>query len=455
MSKKRTKKSEISDSKPSKYEKRETSILSYFENNRNECSASGILEFPFNKKRARIISTESNVKAGCEGILYWMSRDQRVQDNWAFLFAQKLALKNRVSLHVCFCLLPKFLDATIRQFKFLLGGLKDVENECKALNINFRLLLGHPVESICQYVKEENIGGVVCDLSPLRISKQWVDDVKISLAKEVTFVQVDAHNIVPIWEASEKQEYSARTIRNKINSKLSEYLSEFPPVIKHPYEYKGKYNDIDWNDAQQSLECDMTVTEVKWALPGYKNACNSLHDFCENRLKHFAEQRNDPNKDATSNLSPWFHFGQLSYQRAVLYVKTYAKKCPKGVEVFCEEAIVRRELADNFCFYNENYDNMAGLHEWARKTLNDHRKDERNPMYTKKELEESKTYDDLWNSAQIQLVKEGKMHGFLRMYWAKKILEWTKSPEEALQIAIYFNDKYSLDGRDANGYVGV
>uniref|UniRef100_T1H1K4 Cryptochrome/DNA photolyase FAD-binding domain-containing protein n=1 Tax=Megaselia scalaris TaxID=36166 RepID=T1H1K4_MEGSC len=141
---------------------------------------------------------------------------------------------------------------------------------------------------------------------------------------------------------------------------------------------------------------------------------------------------NDPNVDAVSNLSPWFHFGQLSCQRAVLHVKKYASKHSKAVEAFCEEAIVRRELADNFCFYNENYDKLSGLSDWARKTLDNHRKDKRSPLYTKTELEEAKTYDDLWNSAQIQLINEGKMHGFLRMYWAKKILEWTSSPEEAL-----------------------
>ncbi|KAL5275512.1 phr family protein [Megaselia abdita] len=440
---------------PSKSIKVETSkLLEHFEKSRNECCSRGILEFPFIKKRARIISTETNVKKGSKGILYWMNRDQRVQDNWAFLFAQKLALKNRVPLHVCFCLLPKLADATFRHFKFLIDGLKDVEEECKSLNINFLLLLGSPEEKIPQYVKDEHIGGVICDLSPLRLQKEWVENLKSSLQKDVTFVQVDAHNIVPIWEASEKKEYSARTIRNKINSKLSEYLTDFPPVIKHPHEYKGEINKIDWNQALDSLECDRSVTEVAWAHPGYQNGCKVLYEFCDARLKLFADQRNDPNEMVVSNLSPWFNFGQLSCQRAVLYVKTFSKKYSKSVESFCEEAIVRRELADNFCFYEENYNNISGLHEWARKTLNDHRKDKRSPFYTENELEEAKTYDDLWNSAQIQLVNEGKMHGFLRMYWAKKILEWAESPEEALRIAIHLNDKFSLDGNDPNGYVG-
>lgn len=132
----------------------------------------------------------------------------------------------------------------------------------------------------------------------------------------------------------------------------------------------------------------------------------------------------------------------------------YKHKYKEGVEAFREEAIVRRELSDNFCFYNEHYDSLKGCTAWARKTLEDHRKDKREWLYTVEELAAAKTHDDLWNSAQIQLNKEGKMHGFLRMYWAKKILEWTESPEYALKASIYLNDYYSLDGRDPNGYVG-
>jgi len=150
-------------------------------------------------------------------------------------------------------------------------------------------------------------------------------------------------------------------------------------------------------------------------------------------------------------MSPWFHFGNVSVQRAVLYVK---KRTGKYSRVFIEDAVVRRELAENFCYYNKNYDRLEGAAEWAQKTLNDHRKDTRDWIYTTEQLEKAKTHDDLWNAAQLQLAKEGRMHGFMRMYWAKKILHWTASPEEALRNAIYLNDHYSLDGSDPNGYVG-
>jgi deoxyribodipyrimidine photo-lyase len=243
------------------------------------------------------------------------------------------------------------------------------------------------------------------------------------LPSNIPLVQVDAHNIVPVWTTSEKQEYAARTIRNKINSKLDEFLTEFPSVVKHPHKAeKGHQSvDIDWGEALESIKADKTVGEVDWIVPGYRGAIDMVQSFVNVRLKAYDSDRNDPNKAALSNLSPYFHFGQIAVQRAILEVKKYKSKSPKGVEGFCEEAIVRRELSDNFCYYNENYDNLNGITDWARKTLDDHRKDKREYIYTLKEFDEAKTHDDLWNAAQLQMKKEGKMHGFLRMYWCKKV----------------------------------
>lgn len=232
------------------------------------------------------------------------------------------------------------------------------------------------------------------------------------------------------------------------------FLTEFPPVIKHEYKSKNKASPIDWDKALKSVKVDQTVDSVEWAQPGYKNAIGMLESFINERLEHYSSKRNSPILNSLSNLSPYFHFGHISVQRAIIEVQKYKKKYKESVETFTEEAVVRRELADNFCYYNKNYDNFDGLADWAKKSLNEHKKDKRVYVYTRDELDQSKTHDDLWNSAQIQLCKEGKMHGFLRMYWAKKILEWTKSPEEALLFSIYLNDRYSLDGRDPSGYVG-
>lgn len=178
------------------------------------------------------------------------------------LYAQKLALKNQCPLYVCFCLVPRFLDATIRHYKFMLGGLREVERECTTLNIRFHLLLGPASIEIPKFVRAHKVGGVVCDFSPLRVPMQWVADVKAKLPADIAFCQVDAHNIVPVWVASDKQEYAARTIRNKINGKLSEYLTEFPAVVKHPYACDTALVKVNWTAAEDSLQVNMDVGEV-------------------------------------------------------------------------------------------------------------------------------------------------------------------------------------------------
>ncbi|XP_067630161.1 deoxyribodipyrimidine photo-lyase [Eurosta solidaginis] len=420
-------------------------------------TAESISEFHFNKKRVRLLSKVKEVSdSRTGGVLYWMSRDVRVQDNWALLFAQRLALKLKLPLLIGYSLVPNLIHATLRHYKFILGGLEEVEGECRKLQIPFKLWKGSPGQCLPEFVRSHNISALVCDFMPLKIQRQWVDEVSAALPKDVPFTQVDAHNVVPLWVASEKQEYGARTIRGKINSKLEEFLTEFPPVIKHTYNKKlmADYKLVNWKAAEEFLECDRSVDAVDWAMPGYNAGIAQLQSFCAKRLRIFSDKRNDPTVNALSGLSPWFHFGHISVQRSVLEVMRYKSKAKASVEAFCEEAIVRRELADNFCYYNEHYDSLKGLHAWAAKTLDDHRKDKRSPSYTLVEFEQARTHDDLWNSAQIQLMREGKMHGFLRMYWAKKILEWAPTPEMALETAILLNDKYSLDGCDPNGYVG-
>lgn len=151
----------------------------------------------------------------------------------------------------------------------------------------------------------------------------------------------------------------------------------------------------------------------------------------------------------------WSVSGQISTQRVALEVTRLREVVKRQVDKFLEELIVRRELAENYCLYNPNYDNINGAADWAIKTLNDHRSDERPYVYTKEQFEKALTHDEMWNSAQIQLVQTGKMHGYMRMYWCKKILEWTETPEEAIEIALWLNDMYSLDGTDPNGFVGM
>ncbi|MGQ9800003.1 MAG: deoxyribodipyrimidine photo-lyase, partial [Ignavibacterium sp.] len=400
-----------------------------------------------NEKRVRLLQQGSETNGP---VIYWMSRDQRVHDNWALLFAQMKAIEKKKPLAVVFNLVPKFLEATIRQYGFMLKGLQQVESELYKFNIPFFLTRGNPENEIPLLLNKLNASILISDFDPLKIKRIWKRDVAKKI--NIPFFEVDAHNIVPCLFVSNKVEFGAYTIRPKIHKALPEFLDEFYE-LKKMKSSELQSEKINWTEIINSLEVNRNVKEVDWIKPGEVNAQLTLKEFLANKLDRYSEDRNDPNKNALSNLSPYLHFGQISAQRVALNVKQFYKKNPSA-EAFLEELIVRRELSDNFCYYNPKYDSFEGFPDWAKKTLNDHRKDKREFTYTLEELEQAKTHEELWNAAQMEMVTTGKMHGYMRMYWAKKILEWSKSPEEALSIAIYLNDKYELDGRDPNGYVG-
>ena len=400
-------------------------------------------------KRARLIKEG---KKGKGPVIYWMSRDQRSHDNWALLYAQRIALKQKSPLVVVFCLVPHFLEATIRQYGFMLRGLEHLDLELRKKDIVFLLVTGKPEVEIPRVVKRFDASHLITDFDPLRIKRKWKAEVAKNI--NVPFYEVDAHNIVPCWIASPKQEYAAYTFRPKIRRLLSEFLVKFPPVKRHPFSLIEKPALIQWKDLHASLKIDRAIKEVNWPKPGEKEAIKVLKDFVKKKLPLYEKQRNDPTVDAQSNLSPYLHFGHISAQRTALYVQE-SDSPKKDKEVFLEELIVRRELSDNFCFYNDNYDSFEGFTSWAKASLDKHRKQPREYIYSLEQFEYSATHDELWNAAQREMASRGKMHGYMRMYWAKKILEWTESPEQAMEIATYLNDRYSIDGRDPNGYTGI
>jgi len=398
-----------------------------------------------NEKRLRILQDGKETKCP---VIYWMSRDQRVHDNWALIFAQKLAVEKKIPLVVVFNLIPDFLEATIRQYGFMFKGLQEVETELIKYNIPFFLLDGKPEIEIPTFIKNYNASILISDFDPLRIKRIWKREVAKKI--EIPFYEVDAHNVVPCLYVSNKTEFAAYTIRPKIHKFLPEFLDEFPTIKKMSKITSLTSERIDWDGVIALLKVNREVKEVDWIKPGESEAFLLLKNFLENKFERYVEDKNDPNKNALSNLSPYVHFGQISAQRIAL---TVHQNSPSA-DTFLEELIVRRELSDNFCYFNSMYDSFEGFHDWAKETLNKHRKDKREFVYSLAEFEQAKTHEDLWNAAQNELLVTGKMHGYMRMYWAKKILEWSKSPEEALKIAIYLNDKYELDGRDPNGYVG-
>ncbi len=418
-------------------------------------------------------------------VVYWMQREQRAADNFGLLYAQSRARELKRPLGVVFCLADSFLGAGLRQFAFLLRGLEETAENLRKKNIPFFLLRGDPGKEIPRFVNKSRAALLVGDFNPLRLPRSWQQAV--AEAVSVPFDEIDSHNIVPCRVASDKQEYAAYTFRPKINKLLPGFLVKIPALKKHPYPWPGSTDipvcvpssrpslhrqeclchtaegstdipvcvpAIDWIKVLASLKVDSSIGEIDWLEPGEKAARVRLKKFVEKKLARYPEDRNDPNRDGQSGLSPYLHFGQLSPLRVALEVKN-SSASEEAKDAFLEELIVRRELSDNFCFYQPKYDKVEGFPEWSRKNAAEHRSDRREYLYTPKQLHAAETHDDLWNAAQTELVERGTIPGYLRMYWGKKILEWTSSPEEALKTAIDLNDRYQLDGRDPNGYAGV
>ena len=397
-----------------------------------------------------------------------MNRDGRVDDNWALLYAQQLAIENKAPLLVCYNLEPGFLGGGYRQHAFKIKGLMEVEQALEKLEIPFFMVSGKQTEKdLEKFVKTNEIGAMVTDFFPLRHTRTWVEYLRKKLT--IPLYGVDAHNIVPAWVVSDKQEYAARTIRPKLHRLLPEYLENFPKVKKQKHPYTKSIPTIDWDAILKDQTIDQEVTEVDWITPGSRAAKKAMKYFIKNNFAGYAENRNDPNNSGQSDLSPYLHYGHIAPQRAAWEIVKHVDKpinqilaadrngaaTKNDASAFLEELIIRRELSDNFCFYNSSYDASAGFPNWAQKTLLKHADDEREFIYSTEEFEQAETHDDLWNATQMQMVRTGKMHGYMRMYWAKKILQWTENPDDAMALAIYLNDKYELDGRDPNGYSGI
>lgn len=339
-------------------------------------------------------------------IVYIASRELRLQDNWGVAFASDLAQKNNRNLKIIIHKDVKLCSA--RQVEFREEGLKFFIKNLAQNDIKYEVL-----DVLPQKIKA---GAIVVDFNPIEDKQNWAKK------QDCAVLEVDSHNIIPARYISEKQEFSAATLRRKIYGNIAKFLTEYPKIK----------NDKLENSAYDAV----------------------LQDFLQNKLDSYAENKNDPNKNATSNLSPYLHFGFVSSQRIALEVlKSNASL--ENKETFLEELIVRKELSDNFCLYNNEYKSLNCIPTWAKDSLNAHKSDIRTYIYNQKEFEEGKTHEELWNKTQQNLIKTGKIHGYLRMYWAKKILEWSKTPEDALQTAIYLNDTYALDGNDTNGYVGI
>jgi deoxyribodipyrimidine photo-lyase len=388
-----------------------------------------------------------------EYVLYWMQSSHRTDCNMAFNYAVSWADKISKPLVVFFGLNPLFPEANLRHYTFMLEGLRDVEAQLTEINVKLVVQKKSPELGVIALSKDSCL--TVVDKGYLKTLKRWYKFAAANVS--CPLIQVEDNVVVPIEAASIKEEYSAATLRPKIKRQIDKFLDT-------PKQHQPKKSSLDLkfdcvnltnvDAAVSALGVDKSVNKAKDFHGGSREAAKRLDTFLKNRLFIFPELRKDPNSDVLSNLSPYLHFGQISPIKISTQVRS--SDAPAEIkDVYLEELIIRRELAINYVTFNENYDSFEGLPNWAKLTLNKHKTDSREYLYTLEDLENAKTHDPYWNAAQNQMRITGKMHGYMRMYWGKKLIEWTKTAQDGFKTALYLNNKYELDGRDPNGYAGV
>jgi deoxyribodipyrimidine photo-lyase len=388
-------------------------------------------------------------------VLYWMQASQRERYNHALEYAATRANALNQPLVVGFALTDAFPEANLRHYRFMLEGLRELAGTLRDRGIPLALRLGDPAEVIPEIANDASL--LVTDCGYLRVQRRW----RAAVAGAVTCpaIRVESDAVVPVETVSDKREYAARTIRPKIHRLLDEYKQR---VVRVDVDHDGLSLDLggesldDIDVLLDRLEIDRSVAPVTGFYAGGEHeAHRRLDRFVREALSAYHQRRGEPSEDIQSNLSPYLHFGQVSPLAVALTIDRTGKAPDEAKEAFLEELIVRRELSLNLCRFEERYDEYAMLPGWARETLEKHKNDKRPATYDRATLEAGETGDEYWNAAQREMMTTGKMHNTMRMYWGKRILEWTPDPAEAFRIALELNNKYELDGRDPNSYAGV
>ena len=400
-------------------------------------------------ERLRVLNSRET-KSG-DYVLYWMQAAQRAEANPALQHAVRLANEQRRPCLAFFGLTERFPEANARHLAFMLEGLRETQLALADRGVRLVVRRIQPDRGAVELGRAASL--VVTDRGYLRIQKSWRERAAAALA--CPLIQVETETVVPVEKASPKEEYSAATFRPKIRKILDSSLAVSPDrkPLRDSLGWKGDSIDLEnIEDVLAGLKIDRSVGPSPFYRGGTEEAKRRFRLFLRDRLDHFADLRNNPTVDFLSHISPYLHFGQIS---PVWAAAKAAASNSRGREAFLEELVVRRELAVNFVHYNDRYDTFESLPAWARATLARHAADPRPVLYTRAELEAGKTHDSCWNAAQREMAVTGKMHGYMRMYWGKKILEWSASPEEAYATALYLNNKYEIDGRDPSGFAGV
>ena len=391
-------------------------------------------------------------------VCYWMQRAQRGVDNHAVNLAVHVANELGLPLVVYFAGISNFPHANLRHYVFLQQGFPDIEQHLGKRNISF-VMRRAPHESHEKLLQD--VGAAICigDENPMREPERWRRELAEKI--KIPFWTVDTDVIIPM-KLIGKAQYGAYTIRPRLYKLLPDYLVEYEnPHAQHAWKRpKGFHADSLTEDITKGWEhLDRSVKPVDDMHGGTHAGLARLKHFTTKLLQHYDTTRNKPEMDGSSAMSPYLHYGHVGPQTIALAVQAAAAADPRlraAKESYFNELIAWRELAINFVKYqNDTYDSWECAENWARQTIAEHAKDEREHLYTLEQLDRGETYDELWNAAQIQMVEHGWMHNVMRMYWAKKILEWTPDVATALKFAIHLNDKYFYDGRDPNGYSGI
>ncbi|MFN3514134.1 MAG: deoxyribodipyrimidine photo-lyase [Phenylobacterium sp.] len=404
--------------------------------------------------RIRLRSREP-IRKGGRYVLYWMQQSQRTRFNPSLELAISEANALGLPVLAAFGLTDGFPEANARHYHFMLQGLVQAARNLAQRGVGFAVRRGSPEAVALELSQDAAL--VVCDRGYLRIQRAW----RKTLAQAIgcRLLQVEGDVVVPVETASPKHEYAARTLRPKLHRLWEDYVQPLEPIA--PERRAGEdlpRGDVDLDDldaALAALDVDRSVRPVRRFRGGEDEAQRRLDAFLADGLTRYAEDRGRPEAHAASQLSPYLHFGQISPVDIALRVRAAAAAGSADRAAYLEELIVRRELAMNHALYEPQYDRYDCLPEWARATLAAQGDAPRPHLYDLETLEAGRTHDRYWNAAQLEMRATGYMHNRLRMYWGKKILEWSPSPEEAWRRILHLNNRYFLDGRDPNSYANV
>lgn len=396
---------------------------------------------------------EADVREGGY-VLYWMQSSQRAEQNHALEYAVQRANDLDQRLLVVFGLTDDYPEANLRHYTFMLEGLKDAQEAIEKRGIEMVVREGSPEEVALEAGKDASL--IVTDRGYMRPQKKWRE--KVAREADCLVTQVESDVVVPVELASGKQEHAARTLRPKIQEYLEDFLVALRPTRVEKRSKNMREDGLDLSDVEKVLDgmdLDRSVGALSHLYKGGNSEAKKIfRRFLKQGLGDYDANRNQPQTDYVSHMSKYLHFGHVSPTWLALQAREASAK-RDNIESFVEELVVRRELSMNFVFYNNDYDSYSNLPGWARKTLEEHKSDEREYTYTRKQLENAETHDEYWNAAMKEMVHTGYMHNYMRMYWGKKILEWSNTPEHAYKTTLYLNNKYFLDGRDPNSFANV